>query len=88
MVHVVPEPDTLAIEAPLTPPVFKVKSPADKLLTDAAKVAVYCTDTAFVNVLLTAVNELMVVLGEDTVLEGMLTSTVLAEVLVKTILPE
>ena len=64
IVQEVPEPLTAEIAAPLTPLVFKVKSAVDKPLTDAAKVAVYCTEVAFVVVLLTAVNELMVVLGE------------------------
>lgn len=81
IVQLVPEPDTLAITAPLTPLVLKVKSAVDKPLTDAANVAVYCTDVAFVNVLLTAVSELMVVLGDATVLDGIATFTVLALVL-------
>jgi hypothetical protein len=64
IVQEVPEPDTAAIAAPLTPLVFKVKSAVDKLLIDAANVAVHCMLLAFVVVLLTAVNELIVVLGE------------------------
>jgi hypothetical protein len=63
MVHEVPEPDTLAIAAPLTPLVLKVKSAVDKPLTDAANVAVHCIELALVVVLLTAVSELMVVLA-------------------------
>jgi len=61
--HEVPEPLTPVTLAPLTPVVFKVKSLADRPLTDAAKVAVYCTEAALVVVLDTAVSELMVVLG-------------------------
>jgi len=64
-VHEVPEPLTLAMDAPLTLPVlFNVKSAVDKLLTDAAKVAVHCIVLALVRVLLTAVSELIVVLAE------------------------
>jgi hypothetical protein len=64
IVQLVPEPLTLLTDAPLTPLLFKEKSLVDKPVTEAAKVAVYCTEDAFVVVLLTAVNELMVVLGE------------------------
>jgi len=63
IVQEVPEPLTAAIAAPLTPLVFKVKSAVDKPLIDAANVAVHCMVLALVIVLLTAVNELMVVLG-------------------------
>ena len=89
MVHEVPEPDTLLTLAPLTPPVvLNEKSLADKPVTEAAKVAVYCTEAALVSVLLTAVNELMVVFGDVTVLDGMVTFTVAALVLVNETLPE
>jgi hypothetical protein len=64
IVQLVPDPLTLLTDAPLTPLLFKVKSPVDKLLIDAANVAVHCMELALVVVLLTAVNELMVVLGE------------------------
>jgi hypothetical protein len=63
IVQLVPEPLTLLTDAPLTPLLFKEKSPIVKPVTEAAKVAVYCTEDALVVVLLTAVNELMVVLG-------------------------
>jgi hypothetical protein len=78
IVQEVPEPDTLPTLAPLRPVVFNVKSLADRPATEAAKVAVYCTEAALVSVLLTAVNELMVVLGADTVLDGIATFTVVA----------
>ena len=82
-VHDVPDPDTPVIDAPLTPPVvFNVKSAVDKPFTDAAKVAVHCIVVALVIVPLTAVRELMVVLGAPTVLEGIATFTGLALVLV------
>ena len=60
-VQEVPEPLTPEIAAPLTPVVLNVKSEVDSPLTDAAKVAVHCTELELVVVPVTAVRELMVV---------------------------
>ena len=88
-VQLVPEPVTLLTLALLTlPVVVNEKLVVDKPLTDAANVAVNCTDVALVNVLLTALSELMVVAGAVTVLVGMATFTVVALVLVNETLPE
>lgn len=82
-VQLVPEPVTVLTLAPLTlPVVVNVKSLVDNPLTDAANVAVYCTDAAFVDVLVTALSELIVVFAADTVLVGMAAFTVVALVLV------
>ena len=82
-VQLVPEPLTVLTLAPLTlPVVVNEKSLVDNPLTDAANVAVYCTDAAFVDVLVTALSELIVVFAADTVLVGMAAFTVVALVLV------
>ena len=86
-VHDVPDPLTLLTLAPLTPDVLKVKSEVDNPVMDAAKVAVYCTDAALVVVLVTAVSELMVVLGVLSVPETAW-FIVVALVLLKATLPD
>ena len=75
-----------AILAPLTPEVVNEKLLVLTPVTGAPKVNANVAVLAFEYVWF-AVIELTVV-GDNTVLDGMLTSTVLAFALVKTILPE
>ena len=84
-----PEPEIAVILAPLTLPVVaKEKLLVLSPVTEAPKVAVYCTVAAFVKLDDTSVIELIVVGAAVTVLLAVATFTLVAPALLNTILPE
>jgi len=78
----------LAFDTPLTPIVVTLKLLADTPVTAEPKTAVKLTEAEFVVAELTLAIELIVVDGAVTVLEAVATFTLVAPIVLNTILPE